>query len=43
MTHAEIIRKAIPNADDELCEFILWGRTPFPAGSITARDLYQAA
>ncbi len=43
MTPQVIIRNAIPSADDELCNHILWGRTPFPAGSITARDLYQAA
>lgn len=43
MTGAQIIRAAIPGADDGLCEHILWGRTPFPVGRVTARDLYRAA
>jgi hypothetical protein len=42
MTGAEIVRAAIPGASAELCEHILWGRTPFPVGRVTARDLYQA-
>lgn len=43
MTPAQIIRAAIPDADDATCEAILWGRTPFPMGAITARSLYKAA
>jgi hypothetical protein len=43
MTPYEIIRKAIPGASDGLCEHVLWGRTPFPCGAITARSLYSAA
>lgn len=43
MTPAEIVRRAIPTADDALCEHIVWGRTPFPCGAITARDLFYAA
>lgn len=43
MTPAQVIRKAIPDADDALCDHILWGRTPFPMGGITARGLYEAA
>ena len=43
MTGAEIVRAAIPGASSELCEHILWGRTPFPCGRVTARDLYRAA
>ena len=39
----EVIRAAIPEADGGLCEMILWGRTPFPAGRITARRLFRAA
>jgi hypothetical protein len=42
-TYADIIRAAIPGADPALCEHILWGRTPFPVGRVTARDLYRAA
>ena len=43
MTPAEIIRKAIPKASDELCEDILWSRTSYPAGKLTAQVLYKAA
>lgn len=43
MTGAEIVRAAIPGASSGLCEHILWGRTPFPCGTVTARDLYRAA
>lgn len=43
MTALDIVRAAIPNADRGLAEFILWGRTPFPAGAVTVRDLYEAA
>jgi len=39
----QIIRAAIPDANDSLCEHILWGRTPYPMGRITARSLYRAA
>lgn len=43
MTSEEIIRAAIPGASDGLCDHILWGRTPFPVGSITPKSLYRAA
>jgi hypothetical protein len=43
MTPAQIVRAAIPGADDSLCEHILWGRTPFPCGEVWARDIYLAA
>ena len=43
MNSSDIIRAAIPEADDGLCEHILWGRTPFPCGKVTARSIYQAA
>lgn len=43
MTPAQCIRAAVPDADDAFCDHILWGRTPFPMGKITARDLYKAA
>ena len=39
----EIIKNAIPGATDEICEFVLWARTPFPCGGITAKELYQSA
>jgi len=43
MTTHDIIRAAIPNADDETCSFILWERTPYPFMRITAKTLYAAA
>lgn len=43
MTGDEIVRAAIPDASESLCSHILWGRTPFPMGRVTARDLYRAA
>jgi hypothetical protein len=43
MTPYEVIRSAIPLADDNLCHDILWTRTPFPCGGISARSLYKAA
>jgi hypothetical protein len=43
MLTREVIRKAIPEASDELCHDILWERTPFPMGKVTARSLYKAA
>ena len=43
MLVTEIIRNAIPNASDEVCEHILWGRTPYPVGAITAKELYKSA
>jgi hypothetical protein len=42
-TFAEVIRAAIPNADEDTCEYILWNRTPYPMGRVTARTLYKAA
>lgn len=42
-TGPEIVRCAIPDADDELCSHVLWGRTAFPFTRMTARTLYRAA
>jgi hypothetical protein len=38
-----VVRAAIPQAQEELVNYILWERTPFPVGSVSARDLYRAA
>ncbi len=38
-----IVRAAIPDATEELVEHVLWERTPFPVGKITAKSLYHAA
>lgn len=43
MTPADCIRAAIPDASDELCGHIIWGRTPYPFMKLTARDFYRAA
>ncbi len=39
----DIIKAAIPDASDSICEHILWGRTCYPVGKVTAKDLYRAA
>lgn len=39
----DVIRAAIPGADDDLCEHVLWSRTPFPIEAPDARSLYRAA
>jgi len=39
----EIVLAAIPNADESVIDHVLWGRTPFPCGAITAKSLYKAA
>jgi hypothetical protein len=39
----EIIRKAIPDANDDVCHHILWGRTAYPFKQLSARELYEAA
>lgn len=43
MTYAEVILAGYPQADDAMIEHILWERTPYPMGKVTARSLYQAA
>ncbi len=43
MTTHDIIKAAFPNANDEICSFILWARTPYPFGVITAKSLFSAA
>lgn len=30
MTWNDLVKKYIPNANDEDCEYILWNKTPFP-------------
>lgn len=43
MTPADCIRAAIPDATDELVDYIVWGRSPFPFKRLGARDFYKAA
>jgi hypothetical protein len=42
-TVAEVIRAAIPDASESVIDHVLWARTPYPAGAVRAKDLYQAA
>lgn len=39
----DIIRAAIPDADDALCEYIVWARTHYPMAPVAAQMLYKAA
>lgn len=43
MTIDEIIKNAIPDATDELCERIILTRVPYPMGAMTAKSLWKAA
>jgi hypothetical protein len=43
LTTTDCVRAAIPDASDELCHYIIWGRTPYPFIKLTARDFYKAA
>lgn len=43
MTVQEIVRLAIPEADDSLCEYVLWDRTAFPFEKVTPLRIYRAA
>jgi len=42
-TVAEIVRAAVPSADADYVDFIMWARTPYPCGKVTPRDIYKAA
>lgn len=39
----DVIRAAIPDADENLCEHVIWGRTPYPCRALSAKDIYRAA
>lgn len=43
MNAKRIVQAAIPNATDSVIAHVLWGRTPYPCGRITAQLLYRAA
>jgi len=43
MKAADCIRVAIPGASDDLIEYIIWNRTPYPFKKICHRELYKAA
>lgn len=43
LSAAQIVGAAIPGISEEDARDILWSRTSFPFGNVTARDLYRAA
>ena len=43
MNASQIIRAAIPGADVDTVDHVLWARTPFPVAKIDAKMLYRAA
>lgn len=43
MNTLKIIRAVIPEADEELASYIVWERTPYPFGKVTAKTLYKTA
>lgn len=43
MQIAQIIRAAIPDASDDDCDHVLWGRTAYPFKKLTAKDIFRAA
>jgi len=40
---ADVVRAAIPNADHDCVEYVLWNRTAFPMGRVTAQGLFKKA
>lgn len=30
VTYRDLVREYFPGADDDICDFILWEKTPFP-------------
>ena len=43
MNIQQIIKAAIPDADETVCDLILWERLPYPFAKLTAKDIYKAA
>jgi hypothetical protein len=43
MTLSSIIQAGYPCATDEDITYILWSRTPYPIGAVTAKSLYNAS
>ena len=42
-TYLNVAQAAIPGADAELTDYILWEMTPFPCGPVSAQRFYKAA
>ena len=43
LTMSDCIRSAIPDASSDLCDHIIWSRTPYPFAKLSAKELYKAA
>lgn len=43
MTPHDIVKAVFPDADKDLTDHVLWGRTPFPVATVNARSIYKAA
>ena len=43
MNILEIVRAVIPNANNEVVDFLMWNRTPFPIGPTPTKSIYRAA
>lgn len=43
MELVNVVMAAIPGADQDVAEHVLWSRTSYPAGSVSAREVFDAA
>lgn len=43
MTVIDCVRAGWPGATEDIAEYIIWSRTPYPCGAITAKTIYKAA
>jgi hypothetical protein len=43
MNLSEIVQKAIPGINDEMIDYIIFNRTPYPLTKPSAREVYRAA
>jgi len=43
MNIIDVVKAAVPDASKEFVEWLLWSRTPYPVGGVTARSLYKTA
>ncbi len=43
MNYSAIIKAAIPEANESIVDYVMWERTPWPIGSVTAKQLYKIA
>lgn len=42
-TIAEVVKAAIPDATPEIIDWVLWERTPYPCGKVSAKKIYKAS